>query len=99
MGGRHHKKHKDVKWTKDRGGKKKKKKKKPVLGRARRKTNENDKSLISLNFMGFFLPLHKFYAILCFPGGKCPQNRYFKEQLSLTALAQIMNNEKYFIFK
>ena len=22
----------------------------------------------------------------CFSGGKCPQNRYFKEQLSLTAL-------------
>ena len=29
----------------------------------------------------------KFYAILCFPEGTCPQNRYFKEQLSLTALA------------
>ena len=26
------------------------------------------------------------YAILCFPWGKCPQNRYLIEQLSLTAL-------------
>ena len=31
----------------------------------------------------------RFYAVLCLPGGKCLQNRYFKEQLSLTALASL----------
>ena len=28
----------------------------------------------------------QFFAILCFPAGKCPQNRYFKEQLSWSTL-------------
>ena len=42
----------------------------------------------SINFYNIYpstkLILH---AILCFPGRKSPQNRYFKEQLSLTTLA------------
>ena len=25
-------------------------------------------------------------VLICFPGGKCPQNKHFKEQLSLIAL-------------
>ena len=33
-----------------------------------------------------------FTPILCFPGGKCPQNRYFKEPLSLAALEWSMSN-------
>ena len=74
--------------TKNRGAKQKKKesRERPHAAEDERefpRKSRNDKSL--KNF--YFTSSIKFYA-LCLPGGKYLQNRYFKEQLSLTALVQ-----------
>ena len=69
-------------------GVEKEKKKKPMIGRTRRNMNErkfprksnSEKSCkTSITFTLSII----LYAILYFRGSKCPQNRYFEEQLAV----------------
>ena len=53
---------------------------------AKKKPQTNKTGKATKELWIFFTSSIKFYAVLCLPGGKFVQNRYFIEQLSLTAL-------------
>ena len=67
------------------------KKKRPMIGRTRRKPKENFPGKAEARNLQYnsiiFTSSIILYAVLYLPGRKCPQNRYFKKELPLTALA------------